>query len=83
MAKFVENLSNFRAGVLSKKLYGRTDINEYKNGLSIGENAFVAKEGGIYKRFASRPIMQMPTGMTDVQIESVTMFTNKTIFSSL
>jgi hypothetical protein len=80
MAKFVENQTNFRAGVLSKKLYGRTDINEYRNGLSVGENAFIGKKGGAYKRFGSRPIMQLPTEIAGTQLISLTLFTNKTMF---
>lgn len=79
MAKFVEALTNFKAGVLSKKLYGRTDINEYKDGLSIGDNAFLAKQGGAYKRFSSLPIMQMGPDTT-VQIESFVTSTDQTIF---
>jgi hypothetical protein len=79
MAKFVENQSNFSAGVLSRKLYGRTDINEYRNGLSVGDNALIAKEGGAYKRFSSLPIMQLGND-NDVQIESVVNSTNQIIF---
>ena len=44
--KFVTNLTSFKAGILSKKLHGRTDIREHPEGLSIGGNSPLPKKMG-------------------------------------
>jgi len=77
--KFVTNVNSFKAGVLSKKLFGRTDIRERPEGLSIGKNAFVAKQGGGYKRGGLQSVMQFPDNQT-VQVESLEVNTEKSVY---
>lgn len=50
MSKFVTNQTSFKGGLLSEKLFGRTDIREYQEALSVAQAAKVAKQGGVYKR---------------------------------
>jgi hypothetical protein len=77
--KFITNLSSFKAGVLSKKLFGRVDIREHSEGLSIGENGFVAKEGGAYKRFGLRSVSQLSDDET-AQVESVRLSSDRSVY---
>ena len=78
--KFVTNVSNFSAGLMSKKLFGRTDVREYSNALSISKNAFISTQGGAYKRQALQTVAQLPPDQTEVQIETLQAGLNKTGF---
>jgi len=80
--KFIRGQTSFKAGEISPKLFGRIDIREYQEALSIGTNALIGKHGGAYKRFGLQPIMcvgSIPTNSKPV-IKSVTLFGNKTLF---
>lgn len=44
------NQSAFAGGVLSKGLWGRTDLSKYQTGVKRASNFIVAVEGGLYKR---------------------------------
>lgn len=54
MAKLTHVQTNFTAGELSPKAWGRNDIGRYSNGAEIIENAFVSVLGGLYKRWGTR-----------------------------
>ena len=78
--KFVTNLTSFKAGILSKKLHGRTDIREYPEGLSEGKNALIAKQGGAYKRGGLQSVTQFPTNQTNIQVESLEISENRSVY---
>lgn len=78
--KFVTNLTSFKAGILSKKLHGRTDIREHPEGLSIGKNAFIAKQGGAYKRAGLHSVTQLPDNQENVQIEVIELGEDKSAY---
>lgn len=63
MAKLIVNQTNFTAGELSPKAWGRNDIGRYSNGAEIIENAFVSVLGGAYKRWGTR--YRMPAKFAD------------------
>jgi hypothetical protein len=50
MAKVTALQSNFTAGELSPRLYGRVDITKYRNGAKTLENVLVSPYGGARKR---------------------------------
>lgn len=43
-------VNNFTAGELTPRLYGRTDLEYYKNGCKTLENVYVYPQGGVNKR---------------------------------
>lgn len=45
---------SYNAGELSPNMYGRTDFDDYKQGLEIAENVFALAEGPITRRAGSR-----------------------------
>ena len=50
MAKVSKAYSNFTAGELSPRLFGRTDIGRYENGAEVVENLLVQPHGGVTRR---------------------------------
>lgn len=50
MARFFHQQNNFLAGQLSPRLYGRTDIEEYRRAVAKMENFRILPTGGIVKR---------------------------------
>ena len=78
MSKFITNITNFRAGVLSEKLKGRADIREYENSLSVGKNALISKQGGAYKRFGLETVTEL-AGSGEIQLETMHLFNNHTV----
>jgi hypothetical protein len=77
--KYISTQTSFKSGRLSEKLTGRNDVPEYQNGLSIGKNGFVAKQGGAYKRFGIKNLTGLPTGWTDAQLKTYVVYEDKTV----
>jgi len=42
--------TNFTAGEISPKLYGRSDIDRYRNAAEILENVIIMVQGGVQRR---------------------------------
>ncbi len=59
MPRITYNQTNFTAGELSPRLYGRTDIARYQNGAKIIENGTPLMHGGILKRAGTRFITEV------------------------
>ena len=60
MARNRKFQTNFSGGVLSPSVYGRTDIPQYANGMSVGKNIVVEAPGGIKRRPGSLFIREYP-----------------------
>ena len=60
MAKTFPLQTSFTSGVLTPDLTGRSDIGHYYQGMSIGQNVLVKKEGGVVRRWGLRHITDMP-----------------------
>ena len=59
MPRITYNQTNFTAGELSPRLYGRVDIARYQNGAKIIENGTPLMHGGILKRAGTRFITEV------------------------
>lgn len=46
--------TNFTAGELSPRLYGRQDIDRYRNAVKVAENVFILVQGGMIRRYGMR-----------------------------
>ena len=75
--KFNHPQTTFKAGRLSPKMYGQIEIKEYFEGMSICENALVSKQGGVFKRFGTQPIMGLDSEVSDRRKITVNMFKDK------
>lgn len=54
MSKVVHVQTNFTAGELSPRLFGRVDLTKYNNGASTIQNAVVQTHGGLTRRTGTR-----------------------------
>ena len=61
MAKVSKAYSNFTAGELSPRLFGRTDIGRYENGAEVVENLLVQPHGGVTRRPGTQFISEVKT----------------------
>ena len=57
MPRTADLQSNFTAGELSARLFGRTDLGKYKNGVELMENAMVLTHGGAMRRSGFRHVV--------------------------
>lgn len=55
-------LQNFSKGVLSKELWGRSDIAPYNAGVRQGTNVIILKYGGLQKRPGTRLVYEVTDG---------------------
>jgi len=55
-------LHNFSKGILSKELWGRTDIAPYSAGIRQGKNVLILKYGGLTKRPGTRLVYEIKDG---------------------
>jgi len=46
--------TNFTAGELSPRLYGRQEIERYRNAVKVAENVFILVQGGMIRRYGLR-----------------------------
>lgn len=53
MARFTLIQTNFTAGEISPRMYGRVDIARYANGAKVVENAFPVVHGGAMRRYGT------------------------------
>lgn len=58
MAKILTGQTNFTAGELTPKLYGRIDVGIYDNAVESARNAYIAPHGPIIRRNGSQYIAQ-------------------------
>jgi hypothetical protein len=56
MPRVTDTQTNFTAGEISPKCYGRTDVSRYKNGAEALENCLVNIHGGVQRRPGSRHV---------------------------
>ena len=61
MPKVSKAYSNFTAGELTPKLYGRTDIAKYDNGAQTVENFLVQPHGGLTRRPGTQFVAEVKT----------------------
>lgn len=64
MAKFDQIQTNFTAGELSPRLFGRVDVSKYYNGVSKLNNFLIQPQGGIERRMGTKFIefIHQPAG---------------------
>lgn len=60
--------TNFSAGEISPRLYGRVDVSKYANGCQKLENFIVQRFGGAKKRGGSEFIAEVKTSSTSVRL---------------
>ena len=59
MPRAADNQTNFTAGEIAPRLFGRVDIGKYKNGCELLENGTVLTQGGIYRRSGNRFVLEV------------------------
>jgi len=64
MAKVTKAFTNFTAGEITPKLFGRTDIAKYDNGAETIENFLVEPHGGLTRRPGTRFVSEVKTAPT-------------------
>ena len=68
MPKVSKAYSNFTAGELTPKLYGRTDIAKYENGAATAENFIVQPHGGLTRRPGTRFVAAVKTSSLSTRL---------------
>ena len=68
MAKVSTAFSNFTAGEITPKLFGRTDISKYDNGAETVENFLVQPHGGVHRRPGTRFISEVKSSANAVRL---------------
>jgi hypothetical protein len=68
MPKVSKAYSNFTAGELTPKLYGRTDIAKYENGAATVENFIVQPHGGLTRRPGTRFVAEVKTSSASTRL---------------
>ena len=61
MPKAALTQTNFTAGELSQRVFGRTDLVRYKNGAKVLENWLPMRQGGIIRRSGTRFVREVQT----------------------
>ena len=59
---------NFNAGELSPRLYGRSDINKYDNGLKTATNCNVLPHGPVVRRNGTKYVAEVKTSSSEVRL---------------
>jgi hypothetical protein len=62
MARYFYQQNSFQSGVLSPKLYSRTDVEEYRKALRSCDNFILLPTGGAHKRQGIRHYQSVETG---------------------
>ena len=68
MPKVSKAYSNFTAGELTPKLYGRTDIAKYDNGAQTVENFLVQPHGGLTRRPGTQFVAEVKTSSASTRL---------------
>ena len=69
MPNIVHIQSNFTAGEISPRLFGRVDLSKYNNGAKTIQNAVVQTHGGVSRRPGTRFASQIKdTGTSDIKV---------------
>ena len=68
MPKVSTAFSNFTAGEITPKLYGRTDISKYDNGAETVENFLVQPHGGLMRRPGTRFVSEVKNSSNAVRL---------------
>ncbi len=68
MPKVSTAFSNFTAGEITPKLYGRTDISKYDNGAETVENFLVQPHGGLMRRPGTRFVSEVKNSANAVRL---------------
>ena len=68
MAKVSKAFSNFTAGELTPRLFGRTDLSRYENGAETVENFLVQPHGGLSRRPGTRFIAEVKTSSASTRL---------------
>jgi hypothetical protein len=65
MSRIIQIQNDFTAGELDPKLRARTDLAQYKSGLSTARNITVQPQGGAKRRDGSKFVTQLDSGAAD------------------
>src|SRR5210317_333730 len=65
MSRIIQIQNDFTSGELDPKLRARTDIAQYKSGLSTARNITVQPQGGAKRRDGSKFVTQLDSGAAD------------------
>ena len=68
MPKVSKAFSNFTAGEITPKLFGRTDISKYDNGAETVENFLVQPHGGLSRRPGTRFVSEVKNSSNAVRL---------------
>ena len=68
MAKVTKAFTNFTAGEITPKLFGRTDIAKYDNGAETIENFLVEPHGGLTRRPGTRFVSEVKNSSNQVRL---------------
>ena len=68
MPKVSTAFSNFTAGEITPKLFGRTDISKYDNGAETVENFLVQPHGGVHRRPGTRFVSEVKSSANAVRL---------------
>ncbi len=65
MSRIIQIQNDFTSGELDPKLRARTDITQYKSGLSQALNVSVQPQGGAKRRDGTKFVTQLDSGAAD------------------
>ena len=68
MPKVTLSKSNFTAGELTPRLFGRTDLGRYDNGAQIIQNFLVQPHGGLSRRPGTKFVREVKTSANEVRL---------------
>ena len=76
MTKKLESQNNFNSGELSPRVYARSDVGQYSNGLETGTNINVKPHGPAVRRNGSKYIASVKTASSQVRLVKFQFSTN-------
>ena len=62
MSRIIQIQNDFTAGELDPKLRSRTDISQYKSGLSTARNVSIQPQGGAKRRDGTKFVSALDSG---------------------
>jgi len=65
MSRIIQIQNDFTAGELDPKLRARTDISQYKSGLSTARNVSIQPQGGAKRRDGTKFVAELDSGAAD------------------
>jgi hypothetical protein len=68
VAKVTANITNFTAGEFSPRLYGRSDVQKYRNACKSCENFIIVPHGGARKRSGTKYVVEVKSSADPVRL---------------